>query len=202
MTATISCDHAGAEAVARARRRAVISGTELRLVVTAPIVRRVLSVSGVDRLVSIYPSLESATAVRQPAPVPALAGGTAAAGTGSRKHRPGTRSSSLRICTVGEDQGSPEGRGSQRFRLEVWLSASDVGERVVIRWRRPAPGGGEEIADVLGVLEAADGSSLRIRKASGELVTIPRDRALAGKTIPAPPRDRGAVRKGVPGHGH
>jgi hypothetical protein len=103
---------------------------------------------------------------------------------------------------VGEDQGSPGGRGSQRFRLEVWLSASDVGERVVIRWRRPAPGGGEEIADVLGVLETADGSSLRIRKASGELVTIPRNRALAGKTIPPPPRDRGAVRKGVPGHGH
>jgi anti-anti-sigma factor len=62
MTATISCDHAGADAVARAFPQAVLSGTELRLVVTAQIVRRVLSLSGVDRLVSIYPSLEAATA--------------------------------------------------------------------------------------------------------------------------------------------
>ena len=72
MTATISCDHAGADAVARAFQRAVISGTELRLVVTAQIVRRVLSINGLDRLVSIYPSLEAATAARPPAPVLAL----------------------------------------------------------------------------------------------------------------------------------
>ena len=72
-----------------------------------------------------------------------------------------------------------------RYRLEVRLSAADVGSRVVIRWRRPA-GGGDEIADVLGVLTAADAASFRIRKASGELVTIPRDRALAGKTVPPP----------------
>ena len=73
-----------------------------------------------------------------------------------------------------------------RYRLEVRLSAADVGNRVVIRWR-PA-GGGEEIADVLGVLAAADAASFRVRKTSGELVTIPRDRALAGKTVPAAPR--------------
>jgi hypothetical protein len=42
----------------------------------------------------------------------------------------------------------------------------------VIRWRRPA-GNGEEIADVLGVLEAADAVSFTVRKASGELVTTP-----------------------------
>ena len=45
MTATISCDHAGADAVARAFQRAVISGTDLRLVVTARIVRRVLAIN-------------------------------------------------------------------------------------------------------------------------------------------------------------
>jgi hypothetical protein len=101
---------------------------------------------------------------------------------------------------VAEDSGSPAGRGAQRFRLEVRLTESDIGERAVIRWRRPAGGGREEIADVLGILEAADGSSLRIRKASGELVTIPRDRALAGKIIPPPP-DRGASSKGVTGDG-
>jgi hypothetical protein len=97
---------------------------------------------------------------------------------------------------MAENAGSPAGRGGQRFRLEVRLTDSDVGERAVVRWRRPAGGSREEIADVLGVLEAADGSSLTIRKATGELVIIPLDRALAGKTIPPPPRDPGAARKG------
>ena len=63
MTATVSCDYTGGEAVIRAYQRAVISGTDLRLVVTAQIVRRVLSYNGLDRLVSIYPSLEAAQAV-------------------------------------------------------------------------------------------------------------------------------------------
>ena len=86
MTATISCDHAGAEAVARAHLRAAISGTDFRLVVPAQVVRRVLSMTGVDRLVSIYPSLEAATAARPPdAPVT----GTAAAGMAG--HTPPSR---------------------------------------------------------------------------------------------------------------
>lgn len=102
---------------------------------------------------------------------------------------------------MAESSGSPSGRGAQRFRLQVRLTGSDVGKRAVIRWRRPAGGSREEIADVLGVLEAADGSSLRIRKASGELVTIPLDRALAGKTIPPPPRSRGPEEKEVTGDG-
>jgi anti-anti-sigma factor len=72
MTATISCDHAGADAVTRAWQRAASSGTELRLVVTAQIVARVLSLSGLDRLVSVYPSLEAATDARMPAAVAAL----------------------------------------------------------------------------------------------------------------------------------
>jgi hypothetical protein len=71
--------------------------------------------------------------------------------------------------------------------MEVRLGAGDVGSRVVIRWRRPA-GDGEEIADVLGILEAAGAVSFLVRKSSGEVVTIPRDRALAGKTVPAAPR--------------
>ena len=69
MTATVSCDYAGGEAVIRAYQRAVISGTDLRLVVTAKIVRQVLSCNGLDRFVSIYPSLEAAQAVRAPAEV-------------------------------------------------------------------------------------------------------------------------------------
>ncbi len=71
MTATISCDHSGADAVARAYQRAVVSGTDLRLVVTSQIVRRMLSIGGIDRLVSVYPSLEAALAAGTPA-APAL----------------------------------------------------------------------------------------------------------------------------------
>jgi N-acetylglutamate synthase len=75
------------------------------------------------------------------------------------------------------------------FRLEVRISAADVGSRVVVRWRRPAADAGpDEVADVLGILEAADGVSFRVRKASGDLVTIPVDRALAAKTVPPPAR--------------
>jgi anti-sigma B factor antagonist len=84
MTATIWCDHAGAGAVVRAFQRAVISGTELRLVVTAPKVSRVLSLSGVDRLVPIYLSLEAATAVSAPAAALALAAGRPGMGTGGQ----------------------------------------------------------------------------------------------------------------------
>ena len=67
MTATLSCDHSGADAVMRAYQRALASGTQLRLVVTAPIVQRVLGINGLDRLIPVYPSLEAATAAGTPA---------------------------------------------------------------------------------------------------------------------------------------
>lgn len=76
-----------------------------------------------------------------------------------------------------------------RYRLEVRLSAADVGSRVVIRWRRLA-GNVDEIVDVLGVLTAAGAASFTVRKASGELVIIPRKRALVGKIVPAAPQPR------------
>src|SRR5437764_7018831 len=66
MTGTISCDHCLVDAVARACQRAAVSGTQLRLVVPAPLIRRVLIIEGLDRLVSIYPSLETAIAAGQP----------------------------------------------------------------------------------------------------------------------------------------
>jgi len=62
MTSTVSCDHAAVDAIARACQRAAASGTQLRLVVTAPLVRRVLSIEGLDRLVAIYPLLDAAIA--------------------------------------------------------------------------------------------------------------------------------------------
>ena len=65
MTGTMSCDHAGVEAIARACQRAGINGTRVRLAATAPAVRRVLAIEGLDRLVSIYPSVEAAAAAER-----------------------------------------------------------------------------------------------------------------------------------------
>lgn len=64
-----------------------------------------------------------------------------------------------------------------------------LGRRVVIRWRGAA-GEGEEIADVVGVLEAVGVVSFVVRKDFGDLVTIPRSRALADKTVQPAPRRR------------
>jgi len=74
-----------------------------------------------------------------------------------------------------------------RYRLEVRLTAADVGKRVVIRWRRPGPDDREQIADVLGILQEHDAQSFAVRTADGRLVVIPRTRALAGKVVPPPP---------------
>ena len=70
MTAAISCDHAGADPVVRAFQWAVISGAGLRLAVTTQPVSPMLSLSGVDRLVCIYPSREAAATATAPAAVP------------------------------------------------------------------------------------------------------------------------------------
>ena len=70
MTGTVSCDHGGADALLRAYQRASISGAQLRMAVTAQIVRRVLDASGLDRLVSIYPSVEAAIAAGTPGVIP------------------------------------------------------------------------------------------------------------------------------------
>jgi len=86
MTATISCDHAGVGALARVYQRAAASGTELQLVVAAPVVRRVLGISHLDRSVSIYPVLEAALAARGQAVIRSVvprAGRTGSAGPAS-----------------------------------------------------------------------------------------------------------------------
>jgi hypothetical protein len=66
----------------RARQRTAASGTELRLVVTAPIVARVLNLVGLDRTVSVYPSLDAAVVARLPATADARTEGTPAPGPG------------------------------------------------------------------------------------------------------------------------
>jgi hypothetical protein len=77
-----------------------------------------------------------------------------------------------------------------RYRMVVRITPADVGKRVVIRWRRPGPGDGEQIADVLGILEEADALSFAVRTREGKLVVIPAERALAGKLVPPPPPAR------------
>lgn len=89
MTATASCDHAGADAIVRAYQRATASGTQLRLVITSQIVRRAFTINGLDRLVSIYPSLEAAAAARMPAAVVPLAPAPAPPGDGGQRRAVG-----------------------------------------------------------------------------------------------------------------
>ncbi|HUB42506.1 MAG TPA: hypothetical protein VMA72_26940 [Streptosporangiaceae bacterium] len=86
------------------------------------------------------------------------------------------------------DQGGKNGRGAGMwYGLEVRLTPSDVGKRVVIRWR-PGPPDSKQMTDVLGILEQADGTSFAVRTRDGRLVVIPVEQALAGKVVPpAPP---------------
>ena len=69
MTGTLSCDHAGADALGRVYQRASVSNARLRLVITTQVVRRILDASGLDRLISIFPTVEAAIAAGPPARV-------------------------------------------------------------------------------------------------------------------------------------
>jgi anti-anti-sigma factor len=66
MTSTTSCDHAGMDTIARGYQRAAINGTPLRLAVAAPVIRRMLSIEGLDRLVSIFPTVAATLAAGPP----------------------------------------------------------------------------------------------------------------------------------------
>jgi anti-sigma B factor antagonist len=57
MSKTNFCDSSGVSALVRAFRRADASGQAMRFVVSTPAVQRVLSITGVDRLVGVYPSV-------------------------------------------------------------------------------------------------------------------------------------------------
>jgi anti-sigma B factor antagonist len=62
MTATTFCDSAGVTALVRAVRQANASGVGLRVAASASAVTRVLAITGVDRLIAIYPSVAAALA--------------------------------------------------------------------------------------------------------------------------------------------
>jgi anti-sigma B factor antagonist len=67
MTTTTFCDSRGIHALVMAHQRATASGAELRLVVPSECVLRVLALTGLDRWLAIYPSLQEAL-TGQPAP--------------------------------------------------------------------------------------------------------------------------------------
>jgi anti-sigma B factor antagonist len=62
MSTTNFCDSSGVSAMVRVFRQAVASGSGLRLVVSTPAVQRVLSITGVDRLVDVFPSVAASLA--------------------------------------------------------------------------------------------------------------------------------------------
>ena len=93
LTATRSCDHAGADALALAYQRALANGTALLLVVPGPAMRQVLSLSGLDRIVPIYPSLEAASAALAQTPTPGPAGPAKTRTDGPRRRPPPPRPS-------------------------------------------------------------------------------------------------------------
>ena len=80
-----------------------------------------------------------------------------------------------------------------RYRLEIRLRPADVGQRIVIRWRRPSPGDGEQVVGVLGNLEENDPASFAVCRSDRALVVIWAARFLAGKVMsPALPNRRRA----------
>ena len=68
MSTTVFCDSSGVNALVRVFKHAATSGAAIRLVVSTPAVRRVLSITGVDRLVDVFPSVAASLAgpYRQP----------------------------------------------------------------------------------------------------------------------------------------
>jgi len=79
MTATTFCDSAGIAALVRVVQRAAAHGSGLRLAASAPAVTRVLALTGVDKLIEVYPSVAAAMAdpggevATEPAPAPGQA---------------------------------------------------------------------------------------------------------------------------------
>jgi len=75
-------------------------------------------------------------------------------------------------------------------RLEVRLTAADVGKRVSIRQLTGAVDGTEKFTDTVGVLTSWTDGVLHITRRSGEIVRIPEAALVAGKVVPATPARR------------
>lgn len=66
LSRTEFCDSSGLSVLVRALRRARADGGELRLVVSTHAVRRIIAVTGVGTIFSIFPSLDQALASQPP----------------------------------------------------------------------------------------------------------------------------------------
>ncbi|MEV3884942.1 GNAT family N-acetyltransferase [Streptomyces griseoincarnatus] len=77
-------------------------------------------------------------------------------------------------------------------RLEVRITAADVGKRVSVRSLIEHGPSGEKFSDAVGVLTSWDNGVLRITRKSGESVRVAESALVAGKVVPdAPARRRG-----------
>ncbi|MFE0673912.1 GNAT family N-acetyltransferase [Streptomyces sp. NPDC058867] len=77
-------------------------------------------------------------------------------------------------------------------RLEVRITAADVGKRVSVRRLDDPARGGEKFTDTVGVLASWDDGVLLITRKTGETVRIAESSLVAGKVVPsAPARRRG-----------
>ncbi|OIJ85143.1 GNAT family N-acetyltransferase [Streptomyces colonosanans] len=75
-------------------------------------------------------------------------------------------------------------------RLEVRITAADVGKRVSVRRWNEHAAEGEKYTDTVGVLTSWDGGVLRITRRDGESVRIAESSLVAGKVVPAAPARR------------
>ncbi|MFC8405468.1 GNAT family N-acetyltransferase [Streptomyces griseoincarnatus] len=75
-------------------------------------------------------------------------------------------------------------------RLEVRITAADVGKRVSVRSLIEHGPSGEKFSDAVGVLTSWDNGVLRITRKSGESVRVAESALVAGKVVPAAPARR------------
>ncbi|MGW1023127.1 GNAT family N-acetyltransferase [Streptomyces sp. NPDC002577] len=75
-------------------------------------------------------------------------------------------------------------------RLEVRISAADVGKRVSVRRVEKHAAEGEKFTDTVGVLTSWDEGVLVITRRTGESVRIPESSLVAAKVVPAAPARR------------
>ncbi|MFE6196424.1 GNAT family N-acetyltransferase [Streptomyces sp. NPDC057838] len=75
-------------------------------------------------------------------------------------------------------------------RLEVRITAADVGKRVSVRSLTEHAAPGEKFTDTVGVLTSWDNGVLLITRRSGESVRIAESALVAGKVVPAAPARR------------
>jgi anti-sigma B factor antagonist len=69
MSQTLFCDSAGLNVLVRAHQRAETTGGQVRLVISTTDVRRIFTVTGIDRVIPSFPSLQQALA---PSTVPVI----------------------------------------------------------------------------------------------------------------------------------